>query len=339
MAGFIKNLGPAGAPGSVWREGTGVPDNSSGIDGDYYFRTTTNAIYYRQSAAYSIIGYSGSRIWTGSGTPAQAGVTGADSDFYVDNSGTGNLYYKSGGVWAVTANVLGSQWHTGTGVPSDSLGVNGDMYLDTAAWNVYQKLIGTYGAALCNIKGGTGATGPTGNAASGEVFYVPGTMSASSYAGYSFRQASPANIFGFNGSKVRITLAAPTVQNLWIDHVGICQQSSTYVGTGAIPEVTFNNGGHGVTLAFMPNLPGTYYNFGVAVSDWITFTWTASAGQLIIFDIHSSGTQKLPYRGSMTGYTDYYLAATASYSTLSPGGGWSSLTTELDFLYSIEIAP
>lgn len=47
--------GPAGAPGSVWRDGAGVPSNALGIDGDYYLRDTTGDVYLRTAGAYAIV--------------------------------------------------------------------------------------------------------------------------------------------------------------------------------------------------------------------------------------------------------------------------------------------
>jgi hypothetical protein len=63
----------------------------------------------------------------------------------------------------------GAVWRTGSGVPSDGLGIDGDYYLDTAGnGNVYKKASGTY-TLQCSIlgpqgaAGETGATGPTGD--------------------------------------------------------------------------------------------------------------------------------------------------------------------------------
>lgn len=44
-----------GAAGSVWRTGSGVPDNAVGTDGDYYLRTTTGDVYLRTAGAYAIV--------------------------------------------------------------------------------------------------------------------------------------------------------------------------------------------------------------------------------------------------------------------------------------------
>lgn len=59
----------------------------------------------------------------------------------------------------------GSVWRTGTGVPSNSLGVNGDFYIDTATNRVYTKAAGAYTLTFTIIsipatiaQGGTNST-------------------------------------------------------------------------------------------------------------------------------------------------------------------------------------
>ncbi|WP_312432806.1 hypothetical protein [Lacrimispora sp.] len=54
----------------------------------------------------------------------------------------------------------GSKWLTGTSAPSTQ-GVNGDYYLNTSNWDVYQKASGTW-SKTGNIKGATGSKGDTG---------------------------------------------------------------------------------------------------------------------------------------------------------------------------------
>lgn len=55
----------------------------------------------------------------------------------------------------------GSVWREGSGAPANTLGINGDYYLDGSTGDVYLKTAGVY-AVACNIKGATGATGPAG---------------------------------------------------------------------------------------------------------------------------------------------------------------------------------
>lgn len=60
----------------------------------------------------------------------------------------------------------GSVWFSGTGVPNDTNGVNGDYYLNTLTADVYLKAAGTWGSILLNIKGATGNKGDTGDVGS-----------------------------------------------------------------------------------------------------------------------------------------------------------------------------
>lgn len=56
----------------------------------------------------------------------------------------------------------GSVWYNGIGVPSPSLGIVGDYYLDTATGNVYHKTATATWALQGNIKGSTGPAGAGG---------------------------------------------------------------------------------------------------------------------------------------------------------------------------------
>jgi hypothetical protein len=78
-----------------------------------------------------------------------------------DKGDTGN----TGLTGAAGAN--GATWRNGSGAPANSLGANGDYYLDTATGDVYKKAAGTY-SVVGNIKGPTGATGPAGTVADGD---------------------------------------------------------------------------------------------------------------------------------------------------------------------------
>lgn len=54
----------------------------------------------------------------------------------------------------------GTSLRVGSGVPSNALGVDGDLYLNSANDDLYRRASGAY-AIVANIKGGTGATGAT----------------------------------------------------------------------------------------------------------------------------------------------------------------------------------
>jgi hypothetical protein len=55
-----------------------------------------------------------------------------------------------------------SRWYTGTGVPANSLGIEGDMYLNRSNGDVYQKGNSTWGSPVDNLTGPTGPQGATG---------------------------------------------------------------------------------------------------------------------------------------------------------------------------------
>jgi hypothetical protein len=59
------------------------------------------------------------------------------------------------------AGANGSVWRTGSGAPSNALGVNGDFYINSVNSDVYVKAAGVYTIAL-NIEGATGSQGGPG---------------------------------------------------------------------------------------------------------------------------------------------------------------------------------
>lgn len=44
--------GPPGTPGAVWFNGTGVPNNGFGVDGDYYLNDTNGDVYHKVSGSW-----------------------------------------------------------------------------------------------------------------------------------------------------------------------------------------------------------------------------------------------------------------------------------------------
>lgn len=54
------------------------------------------------------------------------------------------------------------EWLTGSGVPANATGKQGDMYINTATADVYKKTSATAWTLQINIKGATGATGAAG---------------------------------------------------------------------------------------------------------------------------------------------------------------------------------
>ena len=53
--GATGPTGPAGAAGATWREGTGVPSNGTGANGDFYLDDATGDVYKRTTGVYAIV--------------------------------------------------------------------------------------------------------------------------------------------------------------------------------------------------------------------------------------------------------------------------------------------
>lgn len=69
----------------------------------------------------------------------------------------------SGNPDSILIEELTPDWHVGAGAPSDSLGEDGDMYLNSSNADVYgPKSGGAWGASAVNIRGATGDQGPQG---------------------------------------------------------------------------------------------------------------------------------------------------------------------------------
>ncbi len=85
----------------------------------------------------------------------------------------------------------GATWRSGSGVPANALGADGDFYLNTANSDVYLKTAGVYAVSV-NIKGATGTAGSNG---------TNGTNGTNGAAGAVWRNGAgaPANGTGIDG--------------------------------------------------------------------------------------------------------------------------------------------
>jgi len=70
----------------------------------------------------------------------------------------------------------GSTWHSGTGIPSPLVGVQGDYYLDTKNKNVYRKTGSVTWSLEVNLNGLQGQKGVKGDPGEGLDFYWRGTQ-------------------------------------------------------------------------------------------------------------------------------------------------------------------
>ena len=144
--------GPQGVGGATWHTGLGAPANSLGDNDDLYFRTSNSNVYRKSAGVWSVVadlsGADGATWHTGAGAPASS--LGDNGDWYFRTSNA-NIYRKSGGSWSVQVDIdgedgidgvdgtPGAEWHSGSGVPSSSLGIRGDWYFRTSNGFVYEK--------------------------------------------------------------------------------------------------------------------------------------------------------------------------------------------------------
>lgn len=121
-----------------------------------------------------ITGNDGNTILSGTGIPA--GNAGKIGDYYLDIS-TSNLYGpKTASGWGSSVSLKGAAGPSGNGIlsgngiPSASLGVNGDFYLDKITYNLYgPKIAGNWGVP-------TSLIGPAGRVSYAELGFADITL-------------------------------------------------------------------------------------------------------------------------------------------------------------------
>ena len=133
--------GPRGIAGATWHQGSGVPANSVGNDGDFYLRTANGDVYRKSGGSWSRIanlhGADGASWSTGSGTP----TGGRNGDWYFRTTDA-SIWRKGTGTWTKLLDIDGADgatWHSGSGAPGGSLGTVGDWYFRTSNGHVSKK--------------------------------------------------------------------------------------------------------------------------------------------------------------------------------------------------------
>jgi hypothetical protein len=202
-------IGPTGANGSLWYTGRGNPSNSLGLNTDLFLDTTTANVFQKTNNNWVKIenikgsqgaagisgpegspGLNGSLWYSGRGNPSNS--LGLNTDLFLDTT-TANVFQKTNNNWVKIENIKGSQgtagisgpegspgangslWYTGRGNPSNSLGLNTDLFLDTTTANVFQKTNNNW-VKIENIKGNEGQTGPPGAAGAPGPVGPPGSV-------------------------------------------------------------------------------------------------------------------------------------------------------------------
>lgn len=138
-AGATGATGATGAPGASLIGGAGAPNNMIGVDGDFYI----------DSVARELIGPKASGVWPSSGT-SLVGPTGA--------TGATGAPGATGATGAAGASII-----SGTGAPTNGLGIDGDLYFDTSSKFIFgPKTNGTWPGVGTSLIGATGPQGPVG---------------------------------------------------------------------------------------------------------------------------------------------------------------------------------
>jgi hypothetical protein len=171
--GPVGPMGPAGE-GTRWYSGSGLPSSELGINGDFYLDLLSSNIYNKISGFWTIVtnimGSEGPKGDTGAtGPQGPKGDTGSMGPQGIQGpQGAQGSQGEEGPVGANGKN--GTMWYNSSGLPSNEIGVDGDLYLDTLNDNVYNKVSGLW-VVVANIvgsqglkgdKGDTGATGSQG---------------------------------------------------------------------------------------------------------------------------------------------------------------------------------
>lgn len=161
--------GPAGEDGSDGRgissitfksdsdgnDTPGDPGTTDTYEIEYTDGTTTTFDVTNGSDGTGITGTSFTSDDDGNGSPGDPGTVDTYTMSYSD--GGSDTFTVQNGYNGVNGNSITSD----SGAPSDSMGINGDLYIDDTNWDLYEKASGTW-STIGNIKGATGDTGPAG---------------------------------------------------------------------------------------------------------------------------------------------------------------------------------
>jgi hypothetical protein len=91
-----------------------------------------------------------------------AGLTAKENGLLVYDTDDNKFYYWQHPTWrAIEAGELFNTWRSGATEPLNTLGTEGDFYLQTATFDIYQKKSGAYSVVM-NIRGPQGPVGPQG---------------------------------------------------------------------------------------------------------------------------------------------------------------------------------
>jgi hypothetical protein len=193
-----------------------------------------------------VAGPAGSKIYSGNNAPTSD--IGANGDFYLNLSSSEFYGPKTSNGWGTPISLMGATGATGaagskilsgTGTPANSIGNNGDYYLDKSTYNLFgPKSAGAWGAAL-SLQGPAGPQGPAGTA---NVIYS------------TWKYATNFNDSTIDNSSLKVGyVLAPSLSSTILNS-GTVIVYFTYGGGTFVLPYTSNAGGKPNTISFVPML-------------------------------------------------------------------------------------
>lgn len=228
------------------------------------------------------------------GTLHSAQVFQVTSEPGSDIVGTSSLTFAIGVGQPGATGPAGNVWRDGSGVPSNSLGIDGDYYLNDATADVYKRAAGTY-AIVANIKGATGPAGPANSLAIGTVTtLLPGAAATATITGTAPSQTLnlgiPVGTPGTGAGNV-IGPGVSTVDALaaWNDTAGLHLRNST-VGidhanydklmlNASVPKLLTSSFAGGSITCDLDQANGYVIPFAQSYGDVVLTGW--SVGQIV----------------------------------------------------------
>lgn len=204
-----------GGIGTVWRNSIGAPSNGVGNEGDYWLNDTTGDVYQKVSGIYAIV----ANLKGPQGIPGIQGIQGIQG-------------VKGDQGVAGTNGTNGNTIISGTGVPSNAVGNNGDFFLaqDTAIlWG--PKVGGAWPGS------GTQLQSPMKSYA--VSLYVEGQLTSSEVLLVHCAPVAYTLPVGLSGSFAKSTIAATA------STVFVIKKNGTQIGTA-----TFAVGAQSATFSF-----------------------------------------------------------------------------------------
>ena len=169
--GSQGSQGPTGAAGRVILSGIATPPaNSTGSDGDYYFNTSTRALYGpKASGSWPTTSTSLSgRILSGSGGPGS--IASIDGDWYFDTTAKAMYGPKASGSWPAAVPLVANTLLNGTVQPLNTTGTDGDFYYNTTDKLFYGPKASNAWPAGASMRGPTGPAGPVSSSNNPSMF-------------------------------------------------------------------------------------------------------------------------------------------------------------------------